>query len=131
VLSSPLAMDARQWREEQRSVREEVRVLREGSKGGSLDAAPAEPALASGDRGLLELGEGGYRALPGSAPCPDHQNYEIVVVDDGSDDNTLEVAEAAQARGQRHHRPQSPKSRLSSRAQSRSPTLQGRDRRVR
>lgn len=29
----------------------------------------------------------------------DHPNYEIVVVDDGSDDKTLEVAEAAQARG--------------------------------
>jgi GT2 family glycosyltransferase len=91
-------MDARRWREEQRNVREEVRALRQGSEEGSSDAAAAAPALASVIVVCWNSGKVLGRCLD-QLVAQDHRNYEIVVVDDGSDDDTIEVAEAAQARG--------------------------------
>ncbi|MCW3068936.1 MAG: glycosyl transferase family 2 [Solirubrobacterales bacterium] len=92
-------MDAEQWRAEQRKLREAVRSRRRDFYPGSSDPAAGTPPLASVIVVCWNAGKVLGRCLD-QLFAQDHPNYEIVVVDDGSDDDTVEVAEAAQARGE-------------------------------
>jgi GT2 family glycosyltransferase len=91
-------MDAQQWRAEQRSVREAVRSRRRDFEQGVPGAAEAPP-LASVIIVCWNAGKVLGRCLD-QLFAQDHGNYEIIVVDDGSQDDTVEVAEAAQRRGE-------------------------------
>jgi GT2 family glycosyltransferase len=93
-------MDGEQWRAEQRHLRAAVRAARRASDG-------AGPALAtSAPRPLASVIVVCWNAAAVLGRCleqllaQDYGNYEIVVVDDGSDDGTLEVAEAAASGGE-------------------------------
>jgi GT2 family glycosyltransferase len=107
-----LAMDARRWRDEQRGLREAVRRDRRTSDGraprpreadstvgGSAVARPPATVLAS----VIVVC---WNAADVLGRCLDHlfaQDYvnrEIIVVDDGSDDETLEVVRQASTRGE-------------------------------
>ncbi len=103
-------MDALRWRDEQRGLRAAVRRERRTSDG----RAPAE-APAGGGAPTSEEGAGGplvsvvvvcWNSADVLGRCLDQlfaQSYadrEIIVVDDGSDDDTPEVARAAARRGE-------------------------------
>jgi GT2 family glycosyltransferase len=107
-----LAMDARRWRDEQRGLREAVRRDRRTSDGRA-------PRLREADS---SVGTSTVARTPASALASvivvcwnsadvlgrcldrlfaqDYVNREIIVVDDGSDDETLEVVRQASTRGE-------------------------------
>ncbi len=92
-------MDAQRWRAEQRNVREALRAARGGAAGvGGAPVSRAAPRVSvivvcwnSAD----VLGRCLEQLL-----AQDYPEYEIVVVDDGSDDDTLAVAERARGGGE-------------------------------
>ena len=92
-------MDAERWRAEQRNIREAVR-----SRRGTADGGPPAPVTVA--MPLASVIVVCWNAADVLGRCldqlfaQDHANYEIVVVDDGSDDNTLQVAERASTRGE-------------------------------
>jgi GT2 family glycosyltransferase len=116
-------MDAERWIADQRFLREALRALRRTPDG----RHPVEPAQPVGSPGTAQLGapivsERGASENSQTTPlasvivvcwnaanvlgrcldqllAQDYANYEIIVVDDGSEDNTLEVAEGASAHG--------------------------------
>jgi GT2 family glycosyltransferase len=98
VLSSPLPMDVQQWREDQRSVRELLRSGRRSSEPPGLRPL-APPPLASVIVVCWNSADVLGRCLD-QLFAQDYANYEVIVVDDGSDDDTLGVAEHARLRGE-------------------------------
>jgi GT2 family glycosyltransferase len=80
-------------------MREAVGSLRRGSEESSPAPSVESPVLASVIVVCWNSGEVLGRCLDQLFE-QDYRNYEVIVVDDGSDDDTLEVAEAAQARGE-------------------------------
>ena len=117
-------MDAERWRAEQVRLREAVRAERRTPDGRS-PVAPAQvtPSREASQPDPLRapiVSERGAPGRPEAAPiasvivvcwnsaevlgrcldqllAQDHANYEIIVVDDGSEDDTLEVARARTA----------------------------------
>jgi GT2 family glycosyltransferase len=95
-----LTMDAEQWRIEQRT----LRLLNHCSgsdaitRNASLDVAEAVP-LASVIVVCWNAADVLGRCLD-QLFAQDYARYEIIVVDDGSEDDTLAVAEATRARGE-------------------------------
>lgn len=95
-------MDARRWRDEQRVLRAAVHERRCG--GAAVPAAAAPPADGSATP-FVSVVVVCWNAADVLGRClerllaQDYANREIVVVDDGSDDDTLAVAERASARG--------------------------------
>ena len=93
-------MDAQRWRAEQRSLREAVRSQRRSSDGpGPVASSPAAPPLASVIVVCWNSADVLGRCLE-QLQAQDYANYEIVVVDDGSQDDTLQVAERAATHGE-------------------------------
>jgi glycosyltransferase involved in cell wall biosynthesis len=114
-------MDVERWTTDQRILREAVRARRRTPDGRSPVApVPAAPLL---DVRAPDLVGGSERRVSEAVPlasvivvcwnsadvlgrcldqllAQDYANREIIVVDDGSDDNTLEVAEGASTRGE-------------------------------
>jgi GT2 family glycosyltransferase len=103
-----LAMDALRWRDEQRGLREAVRRERRTSDGrASLDTDPgddARPSAGSLATTLASVIVVCWNSADVLGRCLDHlfaqdyPNREIIVVDDGSEDGTLKVAEQASTR---------------------------------
>jgi GT2 family glycosyltransferase len=91
-------MDARRWRAEQRSLREAMRLRRGRPEGGERHTDPAAPAAAAAFA-LVTVVVVCWNSADVLGRClrqlleQDYANYEIVVVDDGSDDETRTVAE--------------------------------------
>jgi GT2 family glycosyltransferase len=92
-------MDAQQWRAEQRNVRELLRALRRPPEGRRIAPLPEALSLVSVIVVCWNSADVLGRCLD-QLFAQDYANYEIVVVDDGSQDNTLEVAEGALSRGE-------------------------------
>jgi GT2 family glycosyltransferase len=89
-------MDDQQWRAGQRDVREAVGSLRRSVTGrGHLEASPLASVIVVCWNSAEVLG----RCLD-QLFAQDYPNREIIVVDDGSDDDTLEIAEGARGRGE-------------------------------
>ncbi|HWY18226.1 MAG TPA: glycosyltransferase family 2 protein [Solirubrobacteraceae bacterium] len=91
-------MDAERWRAEQIRLREAIRAQRSSSeRHGSVGPAarPLASAIVVCWNSADVLGRCLERLL-----AQDYANYEIVVVDDGSRDDTLQVAERAARRGE-------------------------------
>jgi len=91
-------MEAQRWRAQQRGLREAVRAARPGGAGLSRllpDAAPLASVIVVCWNSGTVLG----RCLD-HLFAQDYANYEVVVVDDGSQDDTLEVAQEASLRGE-------------------------------
>ncbi len=90
-------MDARRWRDEQRVLRAAVHERRRGAR--------VAPPAGGSDAPLVSVIVVCWNAADVLGRCLDHlfaqdyANREIVVVDDGSDDDTFEAAERASARG--------------------------------
>jgi GT2 family glycosyltransferase len=86
-------MDAERWRADERDLREAVRSARRRSEGSSRPPAAGAPTpLVS----VIVVCWNSAAVLGGCLDCllsQDYANYEIVVVDDGSRDDTLAVAE--------------------------------------
>ena len=117
----PFVMDVESWTVEQRNLRDAVRERRRTPDGRSPLAAE-QPATAPGarvpDRVPSSQGSMGEEVVLASVIvvcwnaadvlgrcldrllAQDYGNYEIVVVDDGSQDNTLEVAEGKASLGE-------------------------------
>jgi GT2 family glycosyltransferase len=103
-------MDALLWRDEQRALRELIGGRRRQSDGPDSSerrtGVGAATATLAGAPPLVSVIVVCWNAADVLGRCLDHlfaQDYpkrEIVVVDDGSDDGTLEVAERASARGE-------------------------------
>ncbi len=93
-------MDAQRWTAEQRSLREAVRSQRRSSDGPSPVApSPAAPPLASVIVVCWNSADVLGHCLE-QLQAQDYANYEVVVVDDGSQDDTLQVAERASTHGE-------------------------------
>jgi GT2 family glycosyltransferase len=92
-------MDAQRWRAQQRTVRAAVGTLARGTEAGPGDPAAGASQLASVIVVCWNSAQVLGRCLD-QLFAQDYPNHEIVVVDDGSDDDTLGVAEAARARGE-------------------------------
>jgi GT2 family glycosyltransferase len=85
-------MDARRWRDEQRGLREAINEQRRGATTPRLGPAPFVSVIVVCWNAADVLG----RSLD-QLFALDYPNREIVVVDDGSDDATIEVVERASA----------------------------------
>jgi GT2 family glycosyltransferase len=94
-------MDAKRWRAEQIRLREAILAQRSSSEGHSSvgPAAAAARPLASVIVVCWNSADVLGRCLD-RLIAQDYANYEIVVVDDGSQDDTLQVAERAATRGE-------------------------------
>ena len=93
-------MDAERWRAAQRSLREAVRSQRRSSDApGPVASSPAALPLASVIVVCWNSADVLGRCLE-QLQAQDYANYEIVVVDDGSQDDTLQVAERAATHGE-------------------------------
>ena len=143
-------MDADSFILEQRSLREAVRRRRRTPDGRSPVASEqvaGTPEAPTPDRVHAPAGRGRGVALASvivvcwnaadvlgrcldQLLAQDHGNYEIIVVDDGSEDNTLDVAEAKAALGEIAIVRRPPQSRLPSCAQPRPRSGPGGDHRV-
>jgi GT2 family glycosyltransferase len=99
VLSSPLTMNGQQWRADQRNVRETSRSLRQGPGEDLADSAAESHPLVSVIVVCWNAGKVLGRCLD-QLYAQDYPNYEVIVVDDGSDDDTLSVADAARGLGE-------------------------------
>jgi GT2 family glycosyltransferase len=86
-------MDAEHWRADERDLREAVRSARRRSEGSSRPTAAGTPApLVS----VIVVCWNSAEVLGGCLErllAQDYANYEIIVVDDGSHDDTLAIAE--------------------------------------
>ena len=91
MLLSP-AMDAERWRADERDLREAVRSARRHAEGSCRPAPAGAPApLVS----VIVVCWNSAEVLGGCLDrllAQDYANYEVVVVDDGSQDDTLGVA---------------------------------------
>ncbi|MGA2320241.1 MAG: glycosyltransferase family 2 protein [Solirubrobacteraceae bacterium] len=92
-------MDAEQWRAQQRNVRELLRARHGPPEEPGRAAAREALPLASVIVVCWNAAEVLRRCLD-QLFAQDYPNYELIVVDDGSNDDTLEVAERALARGE-------------------------------
>jgi GT2 family glycosyltransferase len=93
-------MDAQQWRIEQKRLREAVRVQRRKADGHSpIAPAPTAVPLVSVIVVCWNSDDVLGRCLD-QLLAQDYANYEIIVVDDGSKDDTLAVARRAATRGE-------------------------------
>lgn len=100
-------MDALRWRDEQRGLREALRAKRRASdvRQGSLPVHARAPAGTSAGA-LVSVVVVCWNAADVLGRCLDHlfaqdyANREILVVDDGSEDATLQVARQAAGRGE-------------------------------
>jgi GT2 family glycosyltransferase len=100
-------MDALRWRDEQRGLRELVRTERRRSDEWDRrdDVPTAGATTARAPSPLASVVVVCWNAADVLGRCLDHlfaqdyANREIIVVDDGSDDDTLDVARAASQRG--------------------------------
>ena len=93
-------MDAQRWRAAQRSLREAVRSQRRSSDApGPVASSPAALPLASVIVVCWNSADVLGHCLE-QLRAQDYANYEIVVVDDGSQDDTLQVAERAATHGE-------------------------------
>ena len=93
-------MDAQRWRAEQRNVREAVRSSRRAPEGrDAVSAASAAVPLVSVIVVCWNSADVLGRCLR-QLQAQDYPDYEIIVVDDGSQDDTIEVAERASTRGE-------------------------------
>jgi GT2 family glycosyltransferase len=89
-------MDAQRWRLEQRRLREAVRAHRQvGDEAGTPEAVPLASVIVVCWNSAHVLRRCLERLL-----AQDYANYEIVVVDDGSQDDTFELARDALAHGE-------------------------------
>lgn len=91
-------MDAERWRAEQIRLREAIRAQRSSSERHSSVGPAAARPLASVIVVCWNSADVLGRCLD-RLLAQDYANYEIVVVDDGSRDDTLQVAERAARRG--------------------------------
>jgi GT2 family glycosyltransferase len=92
-----LEMDAQRWRLEQKRLREGVRAHRQAADGANLltpEAVPLASVIVVCWNSAHVLRRCLERLL-----AQDYANYEIIVVDDGSQDDTFEIARDALARG--------------------------------
>jgi GT2 family glycosyltransferase len=91
-------MDTQRWRAEQRNLREALRTRERRQEGGERHTDPAAPAAAAAFA-LVTVVVVCWNSADVLGRClrqlleQDYGNYEIVVVDDGSDDETRAVAE--------------------------------------
>jgi GT2 family glycosyltransferase len=86
-------MDAERWRADERNLREAVRSTRHQSE---ASGPPAPPTTATPLVSVIVVCWNSADVLGGCLDrllAQDYTNYEIVVVDDGSQDHTLAVAE--------------------------------------
>jgi GT2 family glycosyltransferase len=88
------AMDAEHWRDDQRRLREALRQRRGSAQASNPRARPLASVIVVAWNAADVLG----RCLD-CLFAQDYANREIVVVDDGSDDDTVAVAEGALTRG--------------------------------
>lgn len=105
-----LAMDARRWRDEQRGLREAVRRGRRTSDGRAPreqgETAGASAAIGTPGTALASVIVVSWNSADVLGRCLDHlfaqdyTNREIVVIDDGSNDDTPAVAQNASKRGE-------------------------------
>ncbi|HTW42733.1 MAG TPA: glycosyltransferase family 2 protein [Solirubrobacteraceae bacterium] len=95
-------MDSQRWTAEQRKLRELMRSQRHGhDRGARLAGAAAASPLASVIVVCWNSADVLGRCLD-QLLAQDYANYELVVVDDGSQDDTLAIARRAAARGAVH-----------------------------
>jgi GT2 family glycosyltransferase len=87
-------MDARRWRDEQRRLRAAIREQRRAIEAPEPGPSPRVSVIVVAWNAAGVLG----RCLD-HLFAQDYANREIVVVDDGSDDDTFEIAERASERG--------------------------------